>query len=436
MSRIEIMASQVLRINLLGQLMTRKLISESRYGTRMSWNLSNISSRSFSSSSDDEKSDKSKESGKGDVGVDKNHSVTDKSGRVTSPAKKKLNDLLKSIVQDSDAIRKASVTKSTQVTTEKKVNMQLAGNSRRSNIEKQEGKSTVATDPSGKKISPDSKSESLSPELVKAVKTVADALGGDAEATQTELVQKLKTQTGKLNLSELFVGMKIDRTEKQDSSGVTPKSSGSGLGESRAQYVRKQLRDQPERPRPAYTPRTRYGQQAGRDRDGGRGGDRQQQTRPGYQYSQVGLFQANPLGIFSVKPSVKPSPDVPVLKTWDSIHQKELKLAVTHPPANGFEEMILWTDTGKLWKFPIDNEQDIGEEASVGFQDHVFLEPHLDPWCPKKGPIRHFMEIVCTALGKNSYLSAKEKRECIEWYHTYFKGKEDIIKEVGAGTIL
>jgi len=27
------------------------------------------------------------------------------------------------------------------------------------------------------------------------------------------------------------------------------------------------------------------------------------------------------------------------------------------PPINGFEEMILLTNQGKLWNFPIDNEQ-------------------------------------------------------------------------------
>lgn len=43
--------------------------------------------------------------------------------------------------------------------------------------------------------------------------------------------------------------------------------------------------------------------------------------------------------------------------TWQTLHERELRLAVTHPPTNYFQEMILWTEQGKLWKFPIDNEQ-------------------------------------------------------------------------------
>jgi len=30
---------------------------------------------------------------------------------------------------------------------------------------------------------------------------------------------------------------------------------------------------------------------------------------------------------------------------------------MTLPPSNAFEEMIQWTEEGKLWTFPIDNEQ-------------------------------------------------------------------------------
>ena len=36
---------------------------------------------------------------------------------------------------------------------------------------------------------------------------------------------------------------------------------------------------------------------------------------------------------------------------------RELSLLSTKPPRNALEEFILWTEQGKLWKFPIDNEQ-------------------------------------------------------------------------------
>lgn len=77
----------------------------------------------------------------------------------------------------------------------------------------------------------------------------------------------------------------------------------------------------------------------------------------------------------------------------------------------------------------------IGEEEKYDFTDHVFLEPVIESWCPKKGPIRRFMELVTVALSKNPYLSVPEKHEYLNWYHNYFKEKADIIKEVGAGEI-
>ena len=42
---------------------------------------------------------------------------------------------------------------------------------------------------------------------------------------------------------------------------------------------------------------------------------------------------------------------------WERIHARELRLSVTHPPANAWEEMAVWTGQGKLWHLPVDNEQ-------------------------------------------------------------------------------
>ena len=72
------------------------------------------------------------------------------------------------------------------------------------------------------------------------------------------------------------------------------------------------------------------------------------------------------------------------------------------------------------------------EEAQVGFHEHVFLEHHLEPWCPKRGPIRNFMELVCIGLSKNPYLSVAQKKEHIEWYRRYFDDKRSILVETGA----
>lgn len=111
--------------------------------------------------------------------------------------------------------------------------------------------------------------------------------------------------------------------------------------------------------------------------------------------------------------------------------------------------MALWTEQGKVWHFPIDNEQGkdrevlqprknisyskcllwpgLDEEAQCSFEQHVFLEPLLDPWCPKNGPIRIFMELVCVGLSKNPYLSVKQKHEHIEWYKNYFDEKKEVL---------
>ena len=64
------------------------------------------------------------------------------------------------------------------------------------------------------------------------------------------------------------------------------------------------------------------------------------------------------LGIFSYKEMKQwPAPKPGILETWDKLQAQELKALYTQAPRNAFEEWIQWTEQGKLWKFPIDNEQ-------------------------------------------------------------------------------
>lgn len=72
------------------------------------------------------------------------------------------------------------------------------------------------------------------------------------------------------------------------------------------------------------------------------------------------------------------------------------------------------------------------EEQNVYFAEHVFLEKYLEPWCPPKGPVRHFMELVCVGLSKNPYMTVETKKEHIEWYKNYFEEKKQLLQEVGA----
>lgn len=95
-------------------------------------------------------------------------------------------------------------------------------------------------------------------------------------------------------------------------------------------------------------------------------------------------------------------------------------------PQNSFEEMMLTID--KQWKFPIDNEQDMGVEEDTSFEEHVFLDHHLDDF-PEEGPVKHFMELVITGLQQNPYLSVKQKQERIMWFKNYFEkfSDEDLV---------
>lgn len=52
-----------------------------------------------------------------------------------------------------------------------------------------------------------------------------------------------------------------------------------------------------------------------------------------------------------------PDTNVPELKTWCACEERDIKILYTRSPENAFQEMIQWTEEGKLWKFPINNEQ-------------------------------------------------------------------------------
>lgn len=66
------------------------------------------------------------------------------------------------------------------------------------------------------------------------------------------------------------------------------------------------------------------------------------------------------------------------------------------------------------------------------FTEHIFLEKHLEPWCPARGPLRHFMELVCVGLSKNPWLTVEAKKEHIDWFRKYFDDKKQLLQEVGA----
>lgn len=234
--------------------------------------------------------------------------------------------------------------------------------------------------------------------VVEAAKKVAAAMkGADPKQTEMELLSKLLggSAQNKASLTDVISGMKVDKEETERPTDQQPQHY-----RQRADFVRDNYRQR--------EPRAQV---------------RKNMEVPA---GSVDLFGTEPLGIF-LDAELK---SVDNLDTWRRLEERELRLAVTHPPSNYFEKMALWTEQGKLWKFPIDNEQDIGPEAEVDFTEHVFLDELLEPWCPPKGPVRHFMELVTVGLSKNPYMTVEEKRGHINYYKDYFESKKELLEQI------
>jgi len=137
------------------------------------------------------------------------------------------------------------------------------------------------------------------------------------------------------------------------------------------------------------------------------------------------LWSGESLGIFTTKDIDFSSKISPI---WEKSEQDELTRISSIPPRSAFEEMIQWTKDGILWKFPIDNEQDLGPKGDVPFYEHVLLERHLHDF-PNSPLIRQFMELVCVGLGRNSYWTVEQKLEHINWFRNFFNEKMNIFNE-------
>lgn len=119
------------------------------------------------------------------------------------------------------------------------------------------------------------------------------------------------------------------------------------------------------------------------------------------------------------------------LQVWNKLNEDEMKLSYIRLPLNGFEEMIQLTEEGKLWKFPIDNEQGLDAEHQVPFEEHVFLEDLIDGRFPKNDFIREFMVNITTGLARNHWITAQRKRDIITFYAEYFAERCDLYSKSG-----
>uniref|UniRef100_A0A131XJG1 Small ribosomal subunit protein mS31 n=1 Tax=Hyalomma excavatum TaxID=257692 RepID=A0A131XJG1_9ACAR len=283
------------------------------------------------------------------------------------------------------------------------------------------------------------KTKGLGKAVVQAARDVAVSLGSSKEQkeqTESELLARLRLhaqeregnehvapdkESNISSLSDLFVGMKIERKKAKQPGR---QEGGAFVRGDRSRRDRDVGAVQSE-----FLPGTIDALTEQVNRDSKVAARRQAADKQQRIEEKLELDVDRRLGIFSN--DIEENTDVPQLKTWERLQQRELQLLVTPPPKNAYEEMILWTEQGKLWKFPIDNEIGLDEEAQVSFAEHVFLEDQIRDF-PERGPIRHFMELVLVGLSKNPHISAQRKREHIEWFRQYFRAKADILRASGA----
>lgn len=303
----------------------------------------------------------------------------------------KLNELLKDMKKGNDTELPPKISKPVELTKPR----QLAKKAEKNQQE----------------IDESQKNQLLGEQLARAATSVAESIGGDTKKTETELLNLLRVYNSEpgetsekkpkssVQLSDLLTGMKIDRQPREQVSSAYENVD-------KAQRIKNLLGEE-------------YGS------------DTKQRVRkyksPMDNYMPINLFSSEPLDIFK---NFEVNSNCPTLSTWDRLLNKSLNLAVTQPPKNIYEQMIIWTEQGKLWKFPIDNEQGMDDEKKVFFAEHIFLEPLIDEWCPSKGPIKHFMELVCVGLSKNPFLTVEEKKDHINWFRQYFYEKNQILKEI------
>jgi small subunit ribosomal protein S31 len=127
---------------------------------------------------------------------------------------------------------------------------------------------------------------------------------------------------------------------------------------------------------------------------------------------------------------------------WDELENCKVDIVnLWNLPKNAFEEQILWTEQGKMWPYPIDNEYLLGEEdnvsfywyflylfrlVKVNFTEHIFLDRYLakHKHLPKDGPIAHFMELVCVGLSKNPYMTLAKKHMHLDSFAEFFNPEQ------------
>jgi len=292
-------------------------------------------------------------------------------------------------------------------------------------------KKPVRRQPDGRpKPDPASDTRELDPELVEAVEQVAEMKSTEfgRKKTESALFRKLKyinKESKEAKVSDSVAG------EEPSSLGdlvgnlrIVKDSSKPGLGtDSRKSSIQDTTRTKQERQKELTMEQLAFLQK--------RQKLRRQETARGETHVPTDIFGGTTLGIFAescANIGEQPSQDTqeaPLqLNTWRKCQERQLRILSTPSPRNALEEAILMTEQGKLWHFPVDNEQGL-DYSSDPFHKHVFLEHLLEPWCPSSGPVRHFMELVCIGLSKNPFITSAKKRDTIDWFQAYFEREDN-----------
>lgn len=271
-------------------------------------------------------------------------------------------------------------------------------------------KRNISKKDSSSSSSSDSDQEELSESLVVATKNVAKSKARKIKDGDTREKVKNEVETA---LTKKLKSMNFETKDARQKSEVK--------GDAVNVDILKTLKmvKEPEEPQEKKTLKPLSDEQQAFLRERSRKRSEARNKQLAQEYVPINLFEAEkPLGIFQAVQSEDTTSET--LKTWQAISNREMGILKTQSPRNLIEDMASMTEKGILWHFPINNEQGIDEDQMDSFIEHVFLERHVESWCPQSGPLRDFMEAVCTTLSKNAFMTVQKKLEYIDWFRDYF----------------
>ena len=206
-------------------------------------------------------------------------------------------------------------------------------------------------------------------------------------------------ETGLRALMQQFPRPSAETREKVD--GLTPKEFKvqRQTGQNReldeyfadiSQYAQNELQETEDDSQEWFQERSNLRGEGQQRRD--RRGEFSNKSYPLYGMERLNIFDPKFCKRVEVESSSEKAMQNQLDSTWNVLLHKDTAALFETPTQNGFEEMIKLTNQGKLWKFPINNEQGFEEEENVPFQDHVFLLKFVEDF-PKHPRIQTFMEV-------------------------------------------